>query len=104
MIKTKSIYKTSDEQDGLRVLITRFYPRGVKKEHFDVWIRDLAPSQALLKRYKNSEIDWNDFKTGLLTELRDNVDSLSPELGDVWSLDEMMVNVKDTKPRFKVYL
>ncbi len=26
------------------------------------------------------------------------VDSLKPELGDVWSLDEMMLNVKDTKP------
>lgn len=29
--------------------------------------------------------------------LRDYVGSLMPELGEVWSLDEMMLNVKDTK-------
>lgn len=29
--------------------------------------------------------------------IRGYVDTLMPELGDVWSLDEMMVNVKDTK-------
>lgn len=30
--------------------------------------------------------------------IREYVDSLKPELGEVWSLDEMMLNVKDTKP------
>ncbi len=30
--------------------------------------------------------------------IREYVDSLVPELGEVWSLDEMMLNVKDTKP------
>ena len=30
--------------------------------------------------------------------IKEYVDSLVPELGEVWSLDEMMLNVKDTKP------
>jgi len=38
-------------------------------------------------------LDW--MKKYMAT-IMDYVDSLSPELGDVWSLDEMMVNVKDT--------
>ena len=61
MIRTKSIYAPTDQEDGLRILITRFYPRGVRRERYDVWIRSLAPSADLLKRYKNTEINWNDF-------------------------------------------
>jgi len=76
MIKSKSIYKPVEEEDGLRVLITRWYPRGVKREKYDVWIRALSPSPELLKRYKDSEIDWDDFKISLLSELRDNIDSV----------------------------
>ncbi|MHB8602010.1 MAG: DDE-type integrase/transposase/recombinase [Nitrosotalea sp.] len=33
--------------------------------------------------------------------IRKYVDNLKPELGDVWSLDEMMLNVKGTKPTGK---
>lgn len=76
MIKTKSIYKPVEEEDGLRILITRFYPRGVKREKYDIWVRELAPSAELLKRYKNKEIDWDNFKTTLLNELRDNLESV----------------------------
>ncbi len=76
MIKTKSIYKPIEEEDGLRVLITRWYPRGVKREKYDIWVRELAPSAELLKRYKNTEVDWDDFKITLLSELRDNMDSV----------------------------
>ncbi len=76
MIKTKSIYKPVEEEDGLRVLITRWYPRGVKRERYDIWVRELAPSAELLKKYKNSEIEWADFSISLLSELRDNLDSI----------------------------
>ena len=75
-IKTKSVYEPGGGEDGLRILITRFYPRGVRREKYDVWIRSLAPSAELLKRYKNSEIDWGNFKTALLSELRSNIDSI----------------------------
>ena len=76
MIRTKSIYAPTDQEDGLRILITRFYPRGVRRERYDVWIRSLVPSADLLKRYKNTEINWNDFKTTLLSELRSSIDSV----------------------------
>ena len=76
MIRTKSIYAPADQEDGLRILITRFYPRGVKRERYDVWIRPLAPSADLLKRYKNTQINWNGFKTALLSELRSSMDSV----------------------------
>ena len=52
MIRTKSIYESKEKLDGLHVLITRFYPWGVKKNHFDIWKKELAPSKQLLKEYK----------------------------------------------------
>ena len=76
MIKTKSIYKPVEEEDGLRILITRWYPRGVKRERYDIWVRELSPSAELLKKYKNSEIKWSDFSISLLSEFRDNMDSI----------------------------
>ena len=76
MIKTKSIYSPIDKDDGLRVLITRFYPRGVKREKYDIWIRPLSPSAELLKKFKNSDIIWEDFKSSLLEEICTNIDSV----------------------------
>ena len=76
MIRTKSIYKTKDPQDGFRVLITRFYPRGVKKTHFDIWMRDLAPSQQLLKEYKTNKKTWKQFTTSYKSEIQQNKESI----------------------------
>lgn len=75
-ISTKSIFQPAEEDDGLRVLITRYYPRGVKKSHFDYWIQSLAPSRELLLRYKGGKVSWSEFKINFLSEIRDNKDSL----------------------------
>lgn len=77
MIKTKSIYHPKDnKEDGLRVLITRFYPRGVKKTHFEIWMRELAPSKKLLNEYKTNKKTWNQFIKDFKSELQANKDSL----------------------------
>jgi len=36
MIKTKCLYDKPDPSDGFRVLITRFWPRGKKKDFVDL--------------------------------------------------------------------
>ena len=61
MLKTKAIYAKKSDNDGHRILITRFYPRGVKNDYFDEWRRELAPSASLLKRYKNADISEKEF-------------------------------------------
>lgn len=76
LIKTKSTYKPKDSLDGLRVLITRFYPRGVKKTHFDIWMRELAPSKILLDEYKTKKKTWSQFVKSFKTELLENEESL----------------------------
>jgi len=47
LIKTKSIYDKKELSDGTRILITRYYPRGIGKEKFDRWYRELSPSKCL---------------------------------------------------------
>ncbi len=69
MIKTKSIYETAAPEDGLRVLVTRYWPRGVKKERINIWCRDLSPSPELIKNYKSGEVTWQVFKAVYLAEI-----------------------------------
>lgn len=76
MIKTKSIYEHKDTKDGLRVLITRFYPRGIKKTNFDVWKKELSPSQQLLKELKTNKKTWDQFITSFKSELEKNSESI----------------------------
>src|SRR5574338_1226918 len=77
MIKTKSIYKPREDGDGLRILITRFYPKGVRKDHFDQWLRELAPTKELLKDYKEGKISKTQFKTRFLEQM--NSDDISKQ-------------------------
>jgi uncharacterized protein YeaO (DUF488 family) len=75
-VKTKSIYDPPEHDDGVRVLITRYYPRGVRKDRFDRRIIALSPSRDLLWSYRDGEIDWDQFSKSFLSELRANPQSL----------------------------
>ncbi|MDH5569598.1 MAG: DUF488 family protein [Nitrosopumilus sp.] len=76
MIRTKSIYEPKEELDDLRILITRFYPRGIKKTHFDLWKKELAPSKQLLKDYKTKKKTWEEFTESFQSELKDQKESI----------------------------
>jgi len=64
-------------QEGLRVGTVRRPPRGVPKSRFatenyyDVWLPELAPSEALVKSARRAATDaeWRAFKRRFLTEL-----------------------------------
>jgi uncharacterized protein YeaO (DUF488 family) len=40
------------------VLIMRYWPRGIRKERVDVWLRELAPVVPLLRSYLDEKITW----------------------------------------------
>jgi len=75
VIKTKAIFQPIESSDGYRVLITRYYPRGVSRDNFDEWVSVLSPSPELLSEYKERHIDWDAFMSLFLKELRCNVGS-----------------------------
>ena len=70
MIRTASIYESPADNDGLRVLIMRYWPRGVRRERVDVWLKDAAPSTELLKAYTHGGLSWSDFEAGYRAEMR----------------------------------
>jgi len=74
-LKTKSIYEAKEKSDGVRILITRFYPRGIKKSHFDLWLRQASPKPALLKKYKSDQIDWKEFSREFRKQMRTSEES-----------------------------
>ena len=69
MLKTKSIYAAPDTSDGVRVLVTRFWPRGVRRGTVDEWCRELAPSAALLKRYRGMGVSCREFVASYMAEI-----------------------------------
>ena len=75
-VKTKSIYEPAAAGDGVRVLITRYYPRGVKKDRFDRWVKSLSPSRELLSSYRAAEKSWEQFRESFLAELRGSPESI----------------------------
>jgi uncharacterized protein YeaO (DUF488 family) len=75
-VKTKSIFQPANTSDGYRVLITRFYPRGVHRSHFDDWVSSLSPNSDLLFQYKEGQISWDSFRQSFLVQLKNEVESL----------------------------
>jgi Protein of unknown function, DUF488 len=53
---------------GLRVLVMRQWPRGVKRSCLDIWVPDAGPSKDLLRRYRDQELDWEQFKAAYIQE------------------------------------
>jgi uncharacterized protein YeaO (DUF488 family) len=70
LIKTKSIYDKKEESDGKRISITRYYPRGITKDNFDFWYRDLSPSRDLLKSLKQGVVSRSVFFQFFCKDLR----------------------------------
>ena len=63
MIRHASIHETLEpsDADGLRVLIMRYWPRRVRRDRVDVWLKDAAPSRGLLRAYTHDAIDAAEF-------------------------------------------
>ncbi|WP_126450906.1 DUF488 domain-containing protein [Sulfodiicoccus acidiphilus] len=74
MIKVKRIYDEPSPEDGLRVLVDRLWPRGVKKEvaRVDVWLKEIAPSDELRKWFSHDPGRWEEFKVKYREELEGN--------------------------------
>ncbi len=69
-VRTRRIYEAPSADDGYRVLATRYWPRGVKKESVDEYVSALAPSRGLLQSYRTEDITWEEFRKRYLDEMR----------------------------------
>ena len=55
MIRLKRAYDSASKDDGIRFLVERLWPRGVKKDalRLDAWLKDVAPSTELRKWFSH---------------------------------------------------
>lgn len=62
-IKLKRVYEPIENVDGFRILVDRLWPRGISKEkgHIDVWLKEIAPSNALRKWIHHQPDKWKEF-------------------------------------------
>ena len=53
---------SKDDERALRVLVTRQWPRGVRKDRIDVWLKDASPDRELLDAYHHDGLAWEEFE------------------------------------------
>jgi uncharacterized protein YeaO (DUF488 family) len=72
MIRLKRAYEPATDDDGMRVLVERLWPRGVTKTRLklDAWFRDIAPSAELRKWFHHEPGKWPRFRQRYFAELR----------------------------------
>jgi len=71
-IAIKRVYEPATDTDGLRVLVDKLWPRGIRKEalHYDLWAKEIAPS-APLRRWFHADPQgrWEESRRRYLHEL-----------------------------------
>jgi uncharacterized protein YeaO (DUF488 family) len=78
-IKIKRAYEAPSADDGIRVLVDRLWPRGLSKASFkyDLWPKDLAPSNELRKWYGHDPKRAVEFRRRYRRELASRRDELA---------------------------
>lgn len=73
-INIKRIYDAASDNDGTRILVDRLWPRGLTKEKakVDFWLRDIAPSTELRRKFRHDPEQWSEFKKRYFAELDAN--------------------------------
>ncbi|MEJ2689355.1 MAG: DUF488 domain-containing protein [Deltaproteobacteria bacterium] len=83
-IRLKRAYELPVRSDGVRILVDRLWPRGLRKEEagIDEWMKDIAPSSELRKRFGHDPGRWEEFVVQYRRELEDNT-ALSGRLAEL---------------------
>ncbi len=78
-IQLKRVYEKPSRADGMRILVERLWPRGVRKDdaHIDLWLKDIAPSPELRTWYGHDPARWAEFQQRYRRELDDNPDTIA---------------------------
>lgn len=82
-VDIKRVYEQAADEDGVRILVDRLWPRGVSKERAALsgWLKDVAPSPDLRRWWHHDPDRFEDFARRYCIELDDN-----PALEDLLSI------------------
>jgi uncharacterized protein YeaO (DUF488 family) len=70
-IRLKRAYEPPTADDGVRILVDRLWPRGVKKANADIdrWLKQIAPSTELRRWFGHDAVRWREFRRRYRKEL-----------------------------------
>jgi len=82
MIRLKRAYESASPDDGVRYLVERLWPRGLKKTDLkiDGWLKDVAPSAELRGWFSHDPAKWAAFRKRYSVELDANSVGYAPIL------------------------
>lgn len=82
MIQLKRVYEKPGPHDGVRFLVERLWPRGVRKTdvHEDGWQKEAAPSDQLRKWFSHDPEKWTTFQRKYFVELEKRPEAWEPIL------------------------
>ena len=71
VLRLKRVYDPVSDEDGVRILVDRLWPRGTSKQKakIDHWLKDISPSNALRKRFHAKPNEWEAFCSAYAAEL-----------------------------------
>src|SRR6516164_7785097 len=80
MIKMKRAYEPAGTDDGVRYLVERLWPRGLKKAdlRIDEWLKEVAPSAELRRWFSHDPAKWRTFRKRYSIELDANGPAWTP--------------------------
>jgi uncharacterized protein YeaO (DUF488 family) len=78
-IRVRRVYDRPGPDDGLRVLVDRLWPRGLKKTEaaIDLWLKEAAPSAELRRWFGHDPARFEEFKARYAAELRARQEDLT---------------------------
>lgn len=81
-IRIKRAYEAPSPGNGLRFLVDRLWPRGLRKEalSLDGWFKDVAPSDSLRRWFGHDPKKWKEFHQRYFAELDDKQETWQPLL------------------------
>ena len=83
-IQIKRAYDLVTSTDGIRLLVERLWPRGIKKTSLEIksWLKDVAPSAELRKWFSHDPAKWDEYCSRYFAELEANPATWQPIIAD----------------------
>ncbi len=80
MLQLKRAYDPASKGDGVRFLVERLWPRGIRKQDLiiDAWHKDVGPSDRLRKWFGHDPAKWESFKEKYFLELEARPEAWEP--------------------------
>ena len=91
-INLKRVYETVSNDEGVRMLVDRVWPRGLSKDRakIDLWPRDVAPSNELRRWFSHEPEKWAEFRRRYFAALTDTVPAATRDWKTVEALCGMV--------------